>query len=71
MSGGWPTTENTQRDELARELFIADNSNQSREQSLVDWEWFEGANNYRGRNEHYKNMAVGMIAAGYRKEGAK
>ena len=61
------STENNQRDELARELFIADNGNQSREQSIVDWKWFEGTDNYRGRLEHYKNMAAGMIAAGYRK----
>ena len=57
----------TQRDELARELFIADNSNQSREQSIVDWEWFEATDNYRGRIQHYKDMAAGMIAAGYSK----
>lgn len=61
------TNEGTQRDDLARELFIADNSNQPREASIVDWEWFEGAGKQRGQTEHYHNMAVGMIAAGYRK----
>lgn len=60
-------TTNTERDELARELFIADNGNQSREQSLVDWEWFESTDNYRGRIQHYKDMAAGMITAGYSK----
>lgn len=57
----------TQRDEMARELFIADNSNQPREQSIVDWDWFEATDNYRGRIQHYKDMASGMIAAGYGK----
>lgn len=61
------TNEGTQRDELARELFIADNSNQPREASIVDWEWFEATGKMRGQLEHYKNMAAGMIAAGYRK----
>lgn len=54
-----------ERDELALELFIADNYNQSREQSVVDWEWFNATDKFRGRIEHYKTMALGAIEAGY------
>lgn len=55
------------RDELALELFIADNHAQPREQSIVDWEWFNATERFRGRIEHYKVMALGVIDAGYRK----
>ena len=58
---------NTQRDELAMELFIADNFKQPREQSIKDWEWYKTAGNYQGRVEGYKDMADGLIAAGYSK----
>lgn len=56
-----------QRDELARELFIADNINQPREQSIIDWEWFESTKKNQGRVESYKAMAAGLITAGYSK----
>jgi hypothetical protein len=55
------------RNELARELFIADSFNQPREQSSIDWDWFENTERFRHRIEHYKAMADAMIAAGYRK----
>lgn len=57
----------TQRDELARELFIADNFNQPREQSVVDWDWFVSTPRFAVRVEHYKNMAEGAIANGWAK----
>ncbi|SEE83693.1 hypothetical protein SAMN04489740_2728 [Arthrobacter alpinus] len=58
----------TQRDDLAREIFIADNSNQPREQSIVDWEWFEETPRYAIRIERYKEMAAALIAVGWTKE---
>lgn len=57
----------TQRNDLAREIFIADNSGQSREASLKDWEWFATTNirdEYIGR---YEAFADGLIAAGWTK----
>lgn len=56
-----------ERDELARELFIADNFNQPREQSIVDWQWFMETPRFAVRIERYKAMAEGVITAGYRK----
>lgn len=53
--------------ELALELFVADNFKQPREQSIVDWEWFEKTPRFVHRIDHYKAMAEGAIAAGYRK----
>ncbi|AYN55822.1 hypothetical protein PP635_gp43 [Arthrobacter phage Auxilium] len=55
------------RDELALELFIGDNGNQPREQSIVDWQWFNETVRYRGRVENYKVMADAILAAGYRR----
>lgn len=52
-------------EDLALELFTADNSNQSRAQSSVDWEWFKKA--HATRIEHYYAMASGVLAAGYEK----
>lgn len=57
----------TQRDDLAREIFIADNSNQPREQSIIDWEWFESTPRYAVRIERYKEMAAALIAIGWTK----
>lgn len=54
-----------ERDELARELFIADNFNQPREQSIVDWQWFMETPRFAVRIERYKAMAEGVIAAGF------
>jgi hypothetical protein len=54
-----------ERDELARELFIADNFNQPREQSIVDWQWFMETPRFAVRIERYKAMAEGAIAAGF------
>lgn len=59
------------RDELARELFIADNFNQPREQSIVDWQWFMETPRFAVRIDRYKAMAEGVIAAGYRKVSAE
>lgn len=56
-----------ERDELAMELFIADNHKQSREQSVVDWEWFTETPKFGVRVENYKTTADGLIAAGYGK----
>ena len=56
-----------ERDELAMELFIVDNHKQSREQSVVDWEWFTESPKFGVRVENYKTTADGLIAAGYRK----
>lgn len=55
------------REELALELFIGDNSNQSREQSVVDWEWFNESKRFGGRVDHYRHMADAALTAGYRK----
>lgn len=57
----------SERDELALELFIGDNANQPREQSIVDWEWFNGSDRFRGRIQCYRAMADAALAAGYRK----
>ncbi len=54
-------------EELARELFIADNFNQPREQSIVDWEWFNETKRFRGRIERYNAAADAIHAAGYTK----
>lgn len=56
-----------ERDELAQELFIADNANQPREQSIIDWQWLNDTEQFRYRVERYKDMAAGVIASGYRK----
>lgn len=56
------TSENAQRDELARELFITDNSNQPREQSLADWYWLEDADHYRVGGQRYKDVAARILS---------
>jgi hypothetical protein len=56
-----------ERDELALELFIGDNFNQRREQSIEDWNWLNEHGHLRGRTEHYKAMAEHVLAIGYRK----
>lgn len=48
------------RDELAREIFIADNSGQSREASLKDWEAY-----LPGEYAYTYGIADGLLAAGY------
>lgn len=55
----------TERDDLAREIFIADNHKQPREQSIVDWDWFNETPRFTVRVDHYKDLADGLIAAGY------
>jgi hypothetical protein len=57
-----------EREELALELFIGDNSNQPRETSIQDWTWFRVAGKAQGQVEHYKAMAAHILAAGYRKQ---
>jgi len=57
----------SERDELALELFIGDNFNQPREQSIADWEHFSAMNKYYRGVEHYKAMAGHALAIGYRK----
>lgn len=54
-------------EELAFELFLTDNCGQSREQSARDWEWFNEPGT-RGGVQHYRSMARGVLAAGYRKQ---
>lgn len=54
---------NTQREELAREIFIADNSGQPREHSLKDW----AAYNIATAETYAHNIADGLIAAGWTK----
>lgn len=51
------------RDELAREVFIADNSGQSREDSLKDWAEYD----FASEQSYAHTIADGLIAAGYRK----
>lgn len=60
-------SESTERDELARELFIADIFNQPREQSVIDWNWFNETPRFTVRVEHYKTQADHLLAAGYRR----
>lgn len=55
-------TNEQERDELALELFIADNRKQPREVSIADWWCCQGFEAW-----HYKDMATGAIAAGWRK----
>lgn len=51
----------TQKDELARDIFLADNSNAA--PGLMEKEWDENATTY-----HYAHsIAEGLIAKGYRK----
>lgn len=57
-----------ERDELALELFVGDNFNQSREKSIADWEYFHAEAKFQGRIEHYKIMADAILTAGYRKQ---
>jgi len=54
-------------DELALELFIGDNHNQSRGQSVIDWNWLNDTDRFRGRIEHYKVMAEHILAIGYKR----
>ena len=54
-------------EELARELFIGDNSSQPRETSIQDWRWFEVARKAQGQVEHYRGMAAHVLAMGYGK----
>lgn len=51
------------RDDLAREIFIADNAGQSREASLADWAAYDMAT----AQSYAHNIADGLIAAGYGK----
>lgn len=53
------------RDELARDMYIADNSAQSREQSLKDWAFFE-SNPEQGVPYTY-SIADRLILAGWTK----
>jgi hypothetical protein len=56
------------RDDLARELFIGDNGNQSREQSVLDWHCFNDSAGLSRHFDHYRDMANAALAAGYRKQ---
>lgn len=51
------------RDELAREIFIADNGGQSREASLRDWSEYDFASD----QSYAHNIADGLLAAGWTK----
>ena len=57
--------EAVERDGLALELFIADNSNQSRERSIEDWKWLNEHGHMRDRIEHYFLMATTVLKLGY------
>jgi len=61
------STNTSARDDLALELFIGDNGNQSRGQSVIDWGWFNDTDRFRGRIEHYKVMAAHVLAVGYQR----
>jgi len=50
------------RDELARDIFVADNHLQSREEALRDW---TALTSVRGENTYAHNIATGLLAAGY------
>lgn len=52
------------RDELAREIFIADNAGQSREESTKDWAAYTAGS---GTDTYAHNIADGLLAAGYAK----
>lgn len=54
-----------QRDELAREIFIADNGGQPREASLKDWEAL-GRSTQAGKT-YAHNIADGLLVAGWTK----
>jgi len=56
-----------EQDDLAMELFIGDNFNQSRARSVEDWRWLNEHAHMRGRTEHYKAMAAHVLAMGYGK----
>lgn len=56
------------REELALELFIIDNSKQPRDQSIADWGYFHAEEMFLDSVNHYMAMADALIAAGYRKE---
>ena len=60
-------TDNTERDELARELFIGDNFNQSREGCIADWDYLHTDNALQVQAHHYKVMASAALAAGFRR----
>lgn len=50
------------RDELAREIFLSDNSAQSREASLMDWKMLSTAS-----TAYAHNIADGLLADGWTK----
>lgn len=52
----------TERDELAREVFVADNAGQSREASLQDWETFGPID-----RAYAHTIADGLLADGWTK----
>lgn len=58
------TTKDTQRDDLARDIFLADNSSGPEEVILGDWTDLEQA---EAGASYAHRIANGLIAAGYRK----
>jgi hypothetical protein len=56
-------------EDLAMELFIGDNFNQSREASVADWEYFHAEGTFQMRTDNYKTMAAHVLANGYGKVG--
>ncbi|WP_461169316.1 hypothetical protein [Arthrobacter sp. Z1-15] len=56
------STENTQRDELALDIFLADNNSIPEETLLMDWA--DAPDQHR---PYAQNIAAGLIAKGYRK----
>lgn len=59
------TTENGQRDELARDIFFADNAHAPKDRIQEDWEAL-GRSTQAGATYAYA-IADGLIAKGYRK----
>jgi hypothetical protein len=54
----------SERDELAKLMYVADNSRQSEEESLKDWDvWIASS----GRDVYTHRMADAVLAAGYTK----
>ena len=62
------TYPDTRRDELARDIFFADNNRAPRLDLLADWEALcKSAASTPSGNTYAHNIADGLVAAGYRK----
>ena len=58
----------SERDDLARVMYVADNWRQTEEESLKDWEiWISSSQ----RDTYVHRMADAVLAAGYKKKAAE